>query len=398
MNPMAAKRAYLDHNATTPLRPAARDAIVRALHEADGNPSSVHFEGRAARKAVEIARKQVAAALGGDAKDVIFTSGATEGLNLLLRPSPAVACRSGALQTTRLLVLATEHSAALSGGGFAAEQIEYIPVNGDGLADLDWLEARLGALSEVHGFAPVTVALQLANSETGVIQPIAEASHLTGRFGSLLVVDAVAACGKIPLELKALRADALVVAAHKFGGPKGAGAVIINGANLQLDIPLFKGGGQEMRRRSGTENVPAIAGMGAALVEATAALDEDAPRITALRAELEAQLLAIRPDAIVAGAGAPRLPNTVCLVVPGLKAETALIAFDLAGVAVSSGSACSSGKVKTSHVLEAMGFSPAGSASALRFSLGWNSTSDDIEQAVAAFAIVAGAGIQRDAA
>jgi cysteine desulfurase len=245
---MAATRAYLDHNATTPLRPAVREAVVRALLETGGNPSSVHFEGRAARKALEVARHQVASAVGGEAKSVIFTSGATEGLSLLLRPSPAITPSSGAKQTTRLLVLATEHSAALAGGGFEASHIERIPVDGDGLADLKWLEARLAALAGADGFAPVTVAVQLANSETGVVQPIGEVSSLTKRFGALLVVDAVAACGKIPLDLSALNADAIVIAAHKFGGPKGAGAVVLNGATLQLNTPLLKGGGQEMRR------------------------------------------------------------------------------------------------------------------------------------------------------
>ena len=385
---MAEGRAYLDHNATTPLRPAAVEALTRAL-EGFGNPSSVHAEGRAARALIDQARTSVARAVSGEARNVIFTSGATEALNTLLRPSPAITSLSGAKRTQRLLVLATEHSAALAGGGFSPDAIETLAVTPDGLIDLIALENRLVALADADGFAPVTVAVQLANSETGVIQPIQTVSRLTDRFGALLVCDAVAAFGKITVSLPELNADAIVLSAHKFGGAKGAGCIILNGDTLLLNAPLLSGGGQEMRRRSGTENVPAIASMGAAAVEAAAAVAADGARITRLRDSMLAGFRAARPDLVVFGEAAPRLPNTVCLAIPGQKAETALIQFDLAGVSLSSGSACSSGKVKRSHVLDAMGILPALAETALRFSLGWTTTEADIKKAVEVFSRIA---------
>jgi cysteine desulfurase len=380
-----AERAYLDHNATTPLRPSAAEAMTRALG-LTGNPSSIHAEGRAARAAIDRARHQVAAAICGEAKNVIFTSGATEALNTLLRPSPAITFRSGAKITRRLLALATEHSAVLAGSGFAAGNSETIPVGADGLADLAWLERRLGELAEIDGkFAPVTIALQLANSETGVIQPVREASMIADRYGACFICDAVAAAGKIPVNITDLNADAMVLSAHKFGGPKGVGAIVLNGEHLFLNEPLLKGGGQEMRRRSGTENVAGIVAMGVAAEDATAALATDKARIAALRDRLETSFLRRRPDATIFGAKAPRLPNTVDIAAPGLTAETAVIAFDLANVSISSGSACSSGKVKRSHVLDAMGVSPELAECALRFSLGWTTTEDDIAMAESAF-------------
>jgi cysteine desulfurase len=385
-------RAYLDHNASTPLRPAAAEAMARAL-SLTGNPSSVHAEGRAARAAIDRARHQVAAAVGGEAKNVVFTSGATEALNMLLRPSPAVSFRSGAKATRRLLALATEHSASLSGGGFAADDIETIPVDAHGVADLAWLQKRLRELAEIDGkFAPVTIALQLANSETGVIQPVREASTIADRYGACFICDAVAAMGKIPVAIADLNADAIVLSAHKFGGPKGVGAVVFNGEHLFLNEPLLRGGGQEMRRRSGTENVAGIVGMSVAAEDAVAALVTEAPRLAALRDDMLARFRAIRPDLVVFGEAAPRLPNTLNLVVPGLKAETAVIAFDLVNVAVSSGSACSSGKVKRSHVLDAMGVAPDLGECALRFSLGWTTTETDIAMAEAAFLRITATG------
>ncbi len=388
------ERAYLDHNATTPLRPAVVEAMTRAFSLV-GNPSSIHAEGRAARSAMDRARSQMATAVGGTAKDVIFTSGATEALNTLLRPSPAVASTSGARQTNRLLVLATEHSAALAGGGFEADAIEALPVNADGLIDLAHLEQRLQELADASGFAPVTVAVQLANSETGVIQPIRTVSQLTDRFGALMVCDAVAAFGKIPVHLAELNADAIVVSAHKFGGPKGIGAIVLNGSTLQIERPLLTGGGQEMRRRSGTENVQAIVGLGVAAEMAATALELDAARIEALRERLLTGLRLARPDLVVFGDKAPRLPNTLNIGLPGAKAETTVIALDLGGVAVSSGSACSSGKVKRSHVLDAMAVAPDLAESALRFSLGWTTTQADIDTTIAIFTHVAKTVAQR---
>ncbi len=388
------ERAYLDHNATTPLRPAAAEAMTHALSLV-GNPSSIHAEGRAARVAMDKARAQIASAVSGEAKSVIFTSGATEALNTLLRPSPAIMSHSGARQTNRLLVLATEHSAVLVGGGFALDQIETIPVDGDGLIVLAHLEQRLMELADASGFAPVTVAVQLANSETGVVQPVRAVSQLTDRFGALMVCDAVASFGKIPVDLADLNADAIVVSAHKFGGPKGVGAIILNGDTLQIQQPLLSGGGQEMRRRSGTENVAGIVAMGIAAAEAIAHIRCEADRITALRERLLHGFRTIRPDLTVFGENAPRLPNTLNIGVPGLKSEIAVIALDLGGVAVSSGSACSSGKVKRSHVLDAMGISRELAESALRFSLGWTTTQVDIDKTIAVFTHVAKTAAQR---
>ncbi len=381
------ERAYLDHNATTPLRPAAADAMARALSLV-GNPSSIHAEGRAARAAMDRARQQVAAAVGGEAKNVIFTSGATEALNTLLRPSPAVVSAVGAKRTERLLVLATEHSASLAGGSFAADGIETIPVDTNGLIDLGWLENRLAELSNASGFAAVTVAVQLANSETGAIQPVRAVSQLTNRSGAILICDAVAALGKIAVDIAHLNADAIVMSAHKFGGPKGVGAIVLNGGTLHVE-PLLSGGGQEMRRRSGTENVAGIVATGIAAAEAIADLERDVGRIAILRDRLVLELRSLRPDLVVFAENAPRLPNTLNIGIPGMKSETAVIAFDLGGVAISSGSACSSGKVKRSHVLDAMGVSGELTESALRLSLGWSTTEADIDKTIAVFDQVA---------
>ncbi len=381
------ERAYLDHNATTPLRPAAAEAMTRAL-QIVGNPSSIHAEGRAARAALDRARHQVAAAVGGRARDVIFTSGATEALATLLRLSPAIVGPSGAAPFVRFIRPDVEHSAVLAAcnpGGLGA------PNDGDGVVRLDAMEALLAQ----PGAA--IVALQAANGETGVLQPVAAAAAMARAAGALAVCDAVAAFGKIPLDIVALGVDALVVSAHKIGGPKGVGAIILNGERLVIAEPLIGGGGQEMRRRSGTENVAGIVGMGAAADEAAAAIESEANRLAALRDRLLDGLLSVRPDIVVFGAGAPRLPNTLNIGVPGLRSETAVIALDLAGVAVSSGSACSSGKVRRSHVLDAMGVAPALAEGALRFSLGWTTNEADIAKAVTAFAAIAGGAASRAA-
>lgn len=389
------ERAYLDHNATTPLRPAAAEAMGRAQALA-GNPSSIHAEGRAARAAIEKARGQVARAVGGEARSVIFTSGATEALNTLLRPSPALIAAGGPQPVDNLLVLATEHSAALAGGGFRSDWIEILPVDRDGKARIDALESRLSDLSSHAG--AVIVAVQLANSETGVIQPIDGIVAAARHSSAFVVSDAVAAFGKISIDIKALGVDALVISAHKFGGPKGVGAIILNGERLQIAEPLLRGGGQEMRRRSGTENVAGIVGMGAAAEEAVARLEQESVRLDDLRARLLAGLRRARPDIAVFGEQVPRLPNTLNIGVPGITSETAVIAFDLAGVAVSSGSACSSGKVKRSHVLDAMAVQPELADGALRFSLGWTTTEAEIEHAIAAFGRIAGSAARQAAA
>ncbi|MFT4097705.1 MAG: cysteine desulfurase family protein [Rhodoblastus sp.] len=367
-------RAYLDHNATSPLRAAARERIQEAL-DAARNPSSVHAEGRAARALVETAREKVAALIGGAARNVIFASGATEALNLALAPHWSGPRGAPA----RLLLSATEHVAALEGHGFGAEA-EILPVDGGGLLDLAALDA---ALARADG--PVVLCLQAANNETGVLQPVAEAAEKVRAAGGLVVCDAVQSVGRIPCSFATTGADMLIVSSHKIGGPQGAGALVLRDATLRCDRALIRGGGQERGLRAGTENVAAIAGFGAA-AEAAAAQADDAVRLAEMRARLEGNLLRLAPRATIFGAGSPRLCNTCAFAVPGLAAETALMAFDLAGVALSSGSACSSGKVKRSHVLGAMGVSDDLARGALRASLGWTSTEQDIDAFLAALA------------
>lgn len=368
-------RFYLDHNATSPLRGPARAKMLDALRSS-GNPSSVHAEGRAARALIEAAREKVAALVGGRARNVIFTSGATEALNLALSPQ----WRGPQGAPTKLLVSATEHVAALEGHGFGGG-VEILPVDASGVLDLPALDA---ALASADG--PVALCLQAANNETGVLQPVAAAAERVHAAGGLLICDAVQAAGRIPCTFETTGADMLVVSSHKTGGPMGAGALVLRDPSLHCDRPLIRGGGQERGFRAGTENVAAIAGFGAAAEDALSHLDEEAARVAALRDRLEAELLRLAPAATIFGAVAQRLPNTSAFSIPGLSAETALMAFDLAGLALSSGSACSSGKVKRSHVLAAMGVSPEAAGGALRVSLGWTSTGED----VAAFAVALG--------
>jgi cysteine desulfurase len=370
---MTNRRTYLDFNATAPLLPQARAAVMAAL-DACGNPSSVHAEGRAARRIVELAREQVAALVGGEARNVVFTSGGTEANMLAL--SPAVG--------DRLLISAIEHPSVLAGGRYAPESVERIPVNVDGIVDLTALRSALA-----KGGRPL-VSLMLANNETGVVQPVCEAARLVHEAGGLLHVDAVQAAGRISCDINALGADFMTISGHKIGAPKGVGALIKRSESLHLD-PLTKGGGQERGARAGTENVAAIAGMGAAASDCVTTASVQAPtasssdpaasdyaRQTALRAALESGLKTITPAVVIFGADSPRLPNTTLFSVPGLKAETAVIAFDLEGVAVSSGAACSSGKVQPSHVLAAMGVLLDLARGAVRVSLGPATTESEI--------------------
>ena len=332
-----------------------------------GNASSIHAEGRAARAVIEDAREQVATLAGAMAKSVVFTSGGTEAANLVLSPGFG---RAGAAPTVRLLLSATEHACVLQGHRFEAAAVERIPCGPDGLIDL----AALGAALMRGG--PAILALQAANNETGVLQPVAEAAAPTHAAGGIVVCDAVQLCGKLPCDIWALGADALIVSAHKFGGPKGAGALVLASDSMHLTAPLLRGGGQERGLRAGTENIAAIAGFGAA-AEAARSLEAEASRLTGLRAAIEGSVRAAAPDAVFFGQTAPRLPNTASFAIPGISAESLLIALDLAGVAVSSGSACSSGKVTASHVLAAMGVASDMSRGALRVSLGWSTAADD---------------------
>jgi cysteine desulfurase len=352
--------AYLDWNATAPLRPEAAAATAAALAMC-GNPSSVHRRGRAARRAVEEARRAVAALVGAAPEAVVFTSGGSEANHLALLGAGR----------ERVLVSAVEHGSVLN----AAPAAEPIPVDRDGVVDLGAL-ARLLAADR----RPALVSVMLANNETGVIEPAAEIAALAHAAGALFHCDAVQAAGKIPIDMAALGVDLLTLSAHKLGGPQGVGALVVQG---DLDLaPLLRGGGQERGRRAGTENLPGIAGFGAA----AAAVDRAAyDRVRGLRAALEGEIARIAPDAVVFGAGAPRLPNTSAIAMPGMAAETQVIALDLDGVMVSAGAACSSGKVRPSHVIEAMGAGPELAAATIRVSLGWSTSDAEIDRFLSAW-------------
>jgi cysteine desulfurase len=367
-----ASRVYLDWNATTPLRPEAKAAMAHAW-EVGGNPSSVHAEGREARRLVEDARAAVAASVGADAANVVFTSGGTEANSLALTPGLR---RGKGERAEHLVVSAIEHASVLSGGRFAPETIRTIGVTREGIVDLARLRIQLEG-------PPALVSIMLANNETGAIQPVAEAAEMVHAAGGLLHVDAIQALGKIPFDLASTGADLISLSAHKIGGPKGVGALVL-AEGVEGLSPLLRGGGQEKGRRAGTEDVAGIAGFGAAIKAAMACRDEDAGREQGLRERFENSLKQT-PGAIVFAEETRRLPNTVLFAIPELRAETAVIGFDLAGIAVSSGSACSSGKVQPSHVVEAMGFGPELARGAVRLSLGWSTTPADIESALEAW-------------
>jgi len=379
---MTGNRAYLDYNASCVLHPAAREAMMAAITHC-GNASSVHGEGRALRHMVEQARTEVAALVAANVESVVFTASATEAAPLAL--APQISVDETARPANRLYVLETEHPSVLAGGRFGVNCTQTIPVKGDGLIDMDALDALL----DTHDGGAPYVAVQLANSETGIVQPVSEVAHRVRLKGGYTLCDAVQAAGRLPLDVRALGVDFLILSAHKLGGPQGAGALINVHSMLDFE-PAIRGGGQEKNRRAGTENVAAIAGFGAA-AGAARQLADDYLTITALRDSIEAQLMPICASQGLAsrlkiwGADVPRVGNTLLFTVEGLNAETALIAFDLDGVAVSSGSACSSGKVGQSHVLRAMGASASQAQAAIRVSLGWKSCDDDVNAFIAAF-------------
>ena len=367
---MSRARAYLDYNATAPVRPTVADAVARALM-LPGNPSSIHAEGRAARAALEAARAEVAALVGARPEQVIFTSGGTEAANAVLsgdlrgRKLPA---------PTRLLHTATEHPCVAAGHRFPEAAVERLPVTREGIIDLAALESRLAALAD----ETVLLSVHAANNETGAVQPLSEVVALARTHGRTLVhSDAVQAVGKVSLDMTALGLDALTLSGHKFAAPKGVGALVL-AEGVSLESAFLRGGGQERRQRCGTECLPAIVGMGEAARAARAALDGERARLSDLRDRIEAGVRALAPDAVIFAAGAPRLPNTLNFSVPGLDAPAAVIALDLAGVAVSSGSACSSGKVARSATLAAMGVDADLAGGALRVSLGWNTANGDV--------------------
>jgi cysteine desulfurase len=355
------RTTYLDWNATTPVRPEAATAVSAALTTL-GNPSSVHRFGRAATRMLNEARDAVAALVGAQADETVFTGGGTEANALALAAFPG----------RRLVVSAIEHDSVR---GNATDAV-IVPAFGDGRVDLSALDALL------DGQRPALVSLMLANNETGVIQDVATAAQIAHRHGALIHCDAIQAACKIAVDFAMLDIDLMSLSAHKLGGPMGVGALVVRrGLDLQ---PMIRGGGQEQRRRAGTENLPGIAGFGAAAQAARAQLDTYA-RIAALRDTAQQRLIALAPDAAVFGAEAPRLPNTLAIAMPRVAASTQVIALDLAGVAVSAGSACSSGKVARSHVLDAMGIAPALAECAIRVSLGWSTSEADIDHLIDAW-------------
>lgn len=351
---------YLDYNATAPLKPAVIDAMTAALAEL-GNASSVHRFGRLARRSVDAARDEVAALVGAEPRQVVFTSGGTEANNLAI---------AAAGTRRRILVSAVEHDSILQ----AAPDAEIIPVDARGEVDLAALQAMLE-----RDTRPALVCVMLANNETGATQPLALVTHLAHAHGALVHCDAVQAAGKMAIDVARLETDTLALSAHKFGGPQGIGALIV--ADSVGLHPVIRGGGQERGWRAGTENMPAIRGFGVAARLAREDLTA-MQALGALRDAMEERLLRVAPDVAVMAPGPGRLPNTSCVALPGIPAETQVMALDLAGIAVSAGSACSSGKVRPSRVLRAMGASPEIANSAIRISLGWRTAPEDIEHFV----------------
>ena len=380
---MMTQQAYLDWNATAPLRPQARAAMLAAT-DVVGNPSSVHAQGRAARRLLEDAREQIAALVGAQPREVVFTSGGTEANMLAL--TPVIEAGSEKAPRDKLFISAIEHPSIRAGGRFSPTVIEDIPVDGCGRIDLGNLERRLTALA-ASGSRPL-VSIMLANNETGVIQPIAQAASLVHAVGGLLHVDAVQGPGRIVCDFNELGADLLTLSAHKLGGPQGVGA-LIKRSDLHIE-PLIKGGGQERGERAGTENVAGIAGFGAAAEAARTSFAEESAQMATLRARLETGIRQVHSGTLIFGSESERLPNTTLFTVPGMKAETAVIAFDLDGIAVSSGAACSSGKVAPSLVLAAMGIAPELARGAIRVSLGYATTEHEVEAFLSAWAKLAG--------
>ena len=366
---MAGSRVYMDYNATAPLRPAARDATVAAM-EALGNPSSIHAEGRAARTVLEEARSRLAARIGAAPENIVFTSGATECANLALTPELLAGGETQPLEG--LLIAGGEHPCVLNGSRFPAGSISTLPLEAEGVLSLERLAEALQKLSGKR----VMVALQAANHETGVLQPVREAAELVHAAGGLLVCDASQAMGRRETTFETSQADLLFFSSHKIGGPAGAGVLAFARESIHISDALLRGGGQESGRRAGTENVAAVAGLAVALDEACGALAQEADRLGALRDEVERRILETLPQARILGRGAERLPNTTAWVADGFEARTLAMALDLEGLAVSPGAACSSGKTSASTVLAAMGMRDAAS---VRASLGWRTDAKDVE-------------------
>jgi cysteine desulfurase len=389
---MTGFRIYLDGNATAPLRPEAREAMTGALTAA-GNASSVHGEGRDARRRIEDARQALAAAIDADPEAVVFTSCATEANALALVPE--LELKGEPVRCGVLLVSAVEHPSVLAGGRFASDSIRTIAVDRDGVVDRAALDRMLSECAAA-AVKPL-VSVMAANNETGAMQPLREIADRVHAVGGVFHTDAVQALGKVEFSLRDSGADLASFSAHKLGGPQGAGALVAAHRDTRLPS-LIRGGGQEQGRRAGTENIAAIAGFGAAVNAAVATLLTEQARLANLQRKLEQGLLAIAPQTTIFGTGADRLPNTTCFAVPGIAAETALIAFDLEGVAISTGSACSSGKVAPSAVLAAMKVPVELSRGAMRVTTGWNSSEAEIDRFLAVWSKIYTSLVQRGGA
>ena len=364
-------RIYLDHNATTPLDPLVADRMTQALRDVWGNASSVHHFGQQAKAALDEARSSVASLLSADASEIIFTAGGTEGDNIAIRGAAEAMEPSG---RKHLITCGIEHEAVLHTMKSMAKRgwkVTLLPMDASGIVSVD-------RLREAITDDTALVSIMHANNEIGTVQPIAELAAVAHERGALFHTDAVQSAGKLPLDVHALGVDLLSIAAHKFYGPKGAGALWVRrGVRL---LPVLTGGRQERNRRAGTENVPALVGLGAAAEVARRKIDTEGPRLAALRDRLEAGILSSVPGTDRNGAASPRVPNTTNVSVDRVEAESLLIGLDLAGVAVSSGSACSSGTLEPSHVLKAMGYPHARTLGSIRFSLGTSNTDADIDR------------------
>ena len=367
-------RIYLDHNATTPLDPLVADRVAHALRETWGNASSIHFFGQQAKAALDDARSSVAALINGEPSEVVFTAGGTDSDNLAIRGA------ADALEATgrrHLVTTAIEHEAVLNtmkALGRRGWHVTTLPVDATGLVSID--RARDAITSET-----ALVSVMHANNEIGTVQPVAEIAAIAHEQGALMHTDAVQTAGKLPLDVRALGVDLLSIAGHKFYGPKGTGALWIR-RGIRL-VPHLTGGKQERGRRAGTENVPALVGLGVAADVARGKMAHESPRLAALRDRLEAGILAAVPGSDRNGAATPRVPNTTNLSIDRVEAESLLISLDMAGIAVSSGSACSSGTLEPSHVLKAMGLPYARTLGSIRFSLGTSTTEADIDHVIA---------------
>jgi cysteine desulfurase len=373
-----ASRVYLDHNATSPLRPEAREAMRQVLDGPIGNPSSMHAEGRAALAIVERAREQVAELIRVPSSEIVFTSCGSEAIAAAVRG----VCDRAPERRRRIVLSATEHSAVLESARLASRRgfvVVTMPCDGEGRVDLDRFLTMLG--EDV-----ALAALHWANNETGVVQPVEELGRACRAAGIPFLVDAVQAVGKLALDPREAFVDLLAVSAHKIGGPPGGGALVVR-SGLVL-APLIGGAAQERRRRGGTPAVAVLAGFGAAAAAARPSLRAESSRLLRLRTRLETRLRQLYPEARFHGQGAPRLPNTLNFAIPGLPGEILVIALDLAGFAVSTGSACASGAVQPSHVIRAMGFADDEARGAVRISLGWSTSVEHVEQFLEEFPIV----------